>query len=132
MPPTLNLDAPDPAAEDLDLVAGESHTAYVKHILSNGFGFGGVNASVLFGRGGERAAGEGCALEGSGSIASTHDSTVAMIDGQEGQYLQPAYRHQQQSVSGCTPGGGHIQFSGISIAVALGLSIDPMKPFAGR
>ena len=47
--PSLNLDRPDAAAADLDLVANTARPAPLRHVLSNGFGFGGVNASVLFG-----------------------------------------------------------------------------------
>jgi len=50
MPPTLNLHDPDPRAEGLDIVALEARKASFDHALSNGFGFGGVNASVLFKR----------------------------------------------------------------------------------
>jgi len=48
-PPTLNLDDPEPTT--MDLVA---HTArdlgQVKYVLSNSFGFGGTNASLVFGK----------------------------------------------------------------------------------
>ncbi len=47
-PPTLNLDNPSPEVADLDLVP---HTAKEKKIsvaLSNSFGFGGTNASLIF------------------------------------------------------------------------------------
>jgi 3-oxoacyl-[acyl-carrier-protein] synthase II len=47
-PATRNLDTPDPAAEGIDLVAGAARPMPIEHVLSNGFGFGGVNASVLF------------------------------------------------------------------------------------
>lgn len=47
-PATLNLDNPDSAAEGLDLVRGEARKVAMEYALSNGFGFGGVNASVLF------------------------------------------------------------------------------------
>ena len=50
MPPTLNLHDPDPKAEGLDLVALAKREAALDYALSNGFGFGGVNASVLFKR----------------------------------------------------------------------------------
>jgi 3-oxoacyl-[acyl-carrier-protein] synthase II len=50
VPPTLNLETPDPLAEDLDLVALQARRAPLTYALSNGFGFGGVNASVLFRR----------------------------------------------------------------------------------
>lgn len=49
LPPTLNLENPDPMAEGLDLVGPEKRVRQVKYVLSNGFGFGGVNASVIFG-----------------------------------------------------------------------------------
>jgi 3-oxoacyl-[acyl-carrier-protein] synthase II len=48
MPPTLNLHERDPAAEGLDLVALQARPAALTYALSNGFGFGGVNASVIF------------------------------------------------------------------------------------
>jgi 3-oxoacyl-[acyl-carrier-protein] synthase II len=50
LPPTLNLHDPDPKAEGLDIVALTARKASFDHALSNGFGFGGVNASVLFKR----------------------------------------------------------------------------------
>lgn len=50
VPPTLNLINPDKVAEDLDLVALAARKMKINHALSNGFGFGGVNASVLFRR----------------------------------------------------------------------------------
>ncbi|MDT3718178.1 beta-ketoacyl-ACP synthase II [Pseudomonas oryzihabitans] len=50
VPPTLNLHHPDPAAEGLNLVALQARQLPIEYALSNGFGFGGVNASVLFRR----------------------------------------------------------------------------------
>lgn len=50
LPPTLNLTDPDPAAAGLDLIGPEARHRSVDHVLSNGFGFGGVNASVIFSR----------------------------------------------------------------------------------
>ncbi|MDM3886052.1 beta-ketoacyl-ACP synthase II [Pseudomonas sp. BCRC 81390] len=50
VPPTLNLSNPDEAAARLDLVALSARPMAITHALSNGFGFGGVNASVLFRR----------------------------------------------------------------------------------
>ena len=50
VPATLNFDQPDPAAEGLDIVHGEARNMPIEYALSNGFGFGGVNASVLFKR----------------------------------------------------------------------------------
>lgn len=50
VPPTLNLINPDEIAEGLDLVGLAARKMEIHHALSNGFGFGGVNASVLFRR----------------------------------------------------------------------------------
>ncbi|GKV84248.1 3-oxoacyl-[acyl-carrier-protein] synthase 2 [Pectobacterium carotovorum subsp. carotovorum] len=50
IPPTLNLRNPDEAGRGLDLVALKARYATITYALSNGFGFGGVNASVLFRR----------------------------------------------------------------------------------
>ncbi|MGR3435054.1 MAG: beta-ketoacyl-ACP synthase II [Shimia sp.] len=48
-PPTINLDAP--AAETaIDLAANGKVEREIAYALSNSFGFGGTNASVLFGR----------------------------------------------------------------------------------
>ncbi|MBD3849271.1 beta-ketoacyl-ACP synthase II [Bosea sp. SSUT16] len=49
-PPTLNLENPDEAAAGLDLVAKEARPVAMEHAISNGFGFGGVNASAVFRR----------------------------------------------------------------------------------
>lgn len=49
-PATLNLEHPDEAAHGLDLVRGAARPLAIEYALSNGFGFGGVNASVLFRR----------------------------------------------------------------------------------
>ncbi|VXC57348.1 3-oxoacyl-(acyl-carrier-protein) synthase 2 [Pseudomonas sp. 8Z] len=48
VPATLNLSNPDEAAEGLDLVAQHARQMPIRYALSNGFGFGGVNASLLF------------------------------------------------------------------------------------
>lgn len=50
LPPTLNLTDPDPEAAGLDLIGPEARKSEVEYVLSNGFGFGGVNASVIFRR----------------------------------------------------------------------------------
>ena len=50
VPATLNLETPDSAAAGLDLVSGQARPWPMEYALSNGFGFGGVNASVLFKR----------------------------------------------------------------------------------
>jgi 3-oxoacyl-[acyl-carrier-protein] synthase II len=49
IPPTVNLDAPDPAC-DLDYVPHTGRHARVEHLLSNSFGFGGINASLVLRR----------------------------------------------------------------------------------
>ena len=54
LPPTLNLENPDPTAEGLDIIGPVARKAAARYAISNGFGFGGVNASVLLGRFEER------------------------------------------------------------------------------
>jgi 3-oxoacyl-[acyl-carrier-protein] synthase II len=49
-PPTLNLDHVDPMAEGLDIVGKAARSITTDYALSNGFGFGGVNVSVVFKR----------------------------------------------------------------------------------
>jgi 3-oxoacyl-[acyl-carrier-protein] synthase II len=48
VPATLNFDNPDPATEGVDIVHGQARPMNIDYAMSNGFGFGGVNASVLF------------------------------------------------------------------------------------
>lgn len=48
LPPTLNLTSPDPACDRLDLVPLVAKHKTVRVGLSNSFGFGGTNASILF------------------------------------------------------------------------------------
>lgn len=46
LPPTINYETPDPLC-DLDYVPNEPRKAVVKHVLSNSFGFGGHNATLI-------------------------------------------------------------------------------------
>ncbi len=48
LPPTLNLDNPDTSSK-INLIPHDSITKSVKNIISNSFGFGGTNASLIFG-----------------------------------------------------------------------------------
>ena len=47
MPPTVNLDNPDEGC-DLDYVPHAARPSRIRYALSNSFGFGGTNASLLF------------------------------------------------------------------------------------
>jgi len=48
-PPTINLDSPDPAC-DLDYAAHVKRPMTIRHALSNSFGFGGTNGTLLLKR----------------------------------------------------------------------------------
>ncbi|MCQ2734702.1 MAG: beta-ketoacyl-ACP synthase II [Alphaproteobacteria bacterium] len=47
-PPTLNLENPDDEVKDLDLVPLKPKKRVIKAAMSNSFGFGGTNSSVVF------------------------------------------------------------------------------------
>ena len=47
LPPTLNLEKPD---NDLDCIPKVGRRARVDYVLSNSFGFGGINASLVLAR----------------------------------------------------------------------------------
>ncbi|PYO67117.1 MAG: beta-ketoacyl-[acyl-carrier-protein] synthase II [Gemmatimonadetes bacterium] len=49
LPPTINLQRPDPAC-DLDCLPGEGRVAAPEVVVSNSFGFGGINASLVLRR----------------------------------------------------------------------------------
>ena len=48
-PPTINLDNPDPAC-DLDYVPHTARSMAIQAVLSNSFGFGGTNGTLIFKR----------------------------------------------------------------------------------
>ncbi len=50
VPPTINLEDPDPEAEGLDIVTGEAAQREITVALSNSFGFGGQNTALVFRR----------------------------------------------------------------------------------
>ncbi len=50
IPPTINLDQPDPACEGIDLVPHQAREVSIDYALSNSFGFGGTNGSLLMRR----------------------------------------------------------------------------------
>ena len=49
IPPTINYRNPDPAC-NLDVVPNHGRPAVLNYVMSNSFGFGGINASVVLGR----------------------------------------------------------------------------------
>lgn len=50
VPPTLNLDDLDTEAPPLEFVAHETRERALRHVMSNSFGFGGTNATVVLSR----------------------------------------------------------------------------------
>ena len=49
VPPTINYANPDPAC-DLDVVPNHGREAELNYVMSNSFGFGGINACVVMGK----------------------------------------------------------------------------------
>ncbi|HEX5657308.1 MAG TPA: beta-ketoacyl-ACP synthase II [Polyangiales bacterium] len=49
-PPTINLHTPDEAVHGFDLVPHTARERKLKYVLSNSFGFGGTNGSLIFGK----------------------------------------------------------------------------------
>ncbi|MEC8673477.1 MAG: beta-ketoacyl-ACP synthase II [Pseudomonadota bacterium] len=50
LPPTLNLESPEEAVADFDLVPLKSRKREVRNAMSNSFGYGGTNASLIIGQ----------------------------------------------------------------------------------
>jgi 3-oxoacyl-[acyl-carrier-protein] synthase II len=49
VPPTINYQNPDPTC-DLDVIPNHGRATELNYVMSNSFGFGGINASVVLGR----------------------------------------------------------------------------------
>ena len=50
LPPTINLENPDPDTAGMDLVPNQARKAEIEYAMSNSFGFGGTNGALLFRR----------------------------------------------------------------------------------
>ena len=50
LPPTINLENPDPDTAGMDLVPNFARKAEIEYAMSNSFGFGGTNGALLFRR----------------------------------------------------------------------------------
>jgi 3-oxoacyl-[acyl-carrier-protein] synthase II len=47
LPPTVNLEDPDPAAEGMNLVANTAQERRIRALMNNSFGFGGTNCALV-------------------------------------------------------------------------------------
>src|SRR5947209_7183221 len=50
LPPTINLENPDPDTAGMDLIPNQARKAEIEYAMSNSFGFGGTNGALLFRR----------------------------------------------------------------------------------
>jgi 3-oxoacyl-[acyl-carrier-protein] synthase II len=50
LPPTLNLDNPAEECKGIDLIPHKAKEKKIRHVMSNSFGFGGTNASLIMGK----------------------------------------------------------------------------------
>ena len=48
LPPTINLENPDPDTAGMDLVPNQARKSEIEYAMSNSFGFGGTNGALLF------------------------------------------------------------------------------------
>ncbi len=47
IPPTINLDDPDPAAQGMNLVPNTAQERPIRALMNNSFGFGGTNCALV-------------------------------------------------------------------------------------
>jgi len=50
MPPTINYETPDPNCNGIDFVPNEAKGKNIENVMSNSFGFGGHNVSIVLGK----------------------------------------------------------------------------------
>ncbi|MHC4267389.1 MAG: beta-ketoacyl-ACP synthase II [Planctomycetota bacterium] len=50
IPPTINYETPDPDCNGIDFVPNEAREKDIENVMSNSFGFGGHNVSIILGR----------------------------------------------------------------------------------
>ena len=50
IPPTTNYETPDPNCNGIDFVPNEAREKKIQNVMSNSFGFGGHNVSLVLGK----------------------------------------------------------------------------------